>query len=219
MDASSGYQTLQLDKRMIPDNIHMSISQIQICKITITKENRWKIKELSNVFGTTGDISCKIQLRQHSQWWDIKESTEISRQETLKLNTDKCHFRCKCIPFFSEKVCRCGLPAVPYKLHMLIEMSPPKSKKESMDVGKNHTRASMTKNDVLWWIWTTIFRNWHIQINPGCRTITSKKRNDLPKTHGMRQLHMRTNSIYKQGHRKCGNMIQQYRWRSTKHIP
>ena len=48
----------------------------------------------------------------------------------LKLNKDKCHFRCMLIPFFSEVVSREGVqPDLP-KIGALTKMLAPKNKKE-----------------------------------------------------------------------------------------
>ena len=48
----------------------------------------------------------------------------------LKLNKDKCHFRCTSIPFFGEVVSRDGMQPDLQKISALTEMLAPKSKKE-----------------------------------------------------------------------------------------
>ena len=48
----------------------------------------------------------------------------------LKLNKDKCHFRCTSIPFFSEVVSREGIQLDLQKIRTLTEMLAPKNKKE-----------------------------------------------------------------------------------------
>ena len=48
----------------------------------------------------------------------------------LKLNKEKCHFRCMSIPFFGEVVSRQGVQLDPQKVRPLTEMLVPKNKKE-----------------------------------------------------------------------------------------
>ena len=48
----------------------------------------------------------------------------------LKLNREKCHFRCTSIPFFGEVVSRHGVQPNPQKVRTLTEMLAPKNKKE-----------------------------------------------------------------------------------------
>ena len=48
----------------------------------------------------------------------------------LKLNKDKCHFRCTSISFFSEIVSRDGMQLDLKKINALTEMPAPKNKKE-----------------------------------------------------------------------------------------
>ena len=48
----------------------------------------------------------------------------------LKLNKDKCHFRCMSIPFFGEVVLREGVHPDPQKVRALTKMQAPKNKRE-----------------------------------------------------------------------------------------
>ena len=48
----------------------------------------------------------------------------------LKLNKDKCHFRCTSIPFFGEVVSKDSIQPDPQKIRALTEMPAPKNKKE-----------------------------------------------------------------------------------------
>ena len=48
----------------------------------------------------------------------------------IKLNKDKCHFRCMSIPFFGEVVSREGIQPDPQKIRALTKMPVPKNKKE-----------------------------------------------------------------------------------------
>ena len=58
----------------------------------------------------------------------------ICRQVNLKLNKDKCHFRCTSVPFFSEVISRHGVWSDPQKLKVLAEMPPPKIKKGTSSI-------------------------------------------------------------------------------------
>ena len=51
----------------------------------------------------------------------------------LKLNKEKCHFRCMAIPFFSEVVSTDGIQPDPRKISTLTEMPTYKNKKELQD--------------------------------------------------------------------------------------
>ena len=53
------------------------------------------------------------------------------RQVNLKLNRDKCHFRCTLIPFFCEIISQNGVQPGPQKIKALVEMPSPKIKKNS----------------------------------------------------------------------------------------
>ena len=48
----------------------------------------------------------------------------------LKLNKDKCHFRCTSIPFFGEVVSREGIHPDLQKIRALTKMQAPKNKRE-----------------------------------------------------------------------------------------
>ena len=48
----------------------------------------------------------------------------------LKLNKDKCHFRCTLIPFFGEIISKDGVWPDPRKVKALTKMPPPNNKKE-----------------------------------------------------------------------------------------
>ena len=50
------------------------------------------------------------------------------RQVNLKLKKDKCHFRCRSVPFFGEIISWNGVQPDPRKIKALVEMSPPKNK-------------------------------------------------------------------------------------------
>ena len=56
--------------------------------------------------------------------------SQICRKENLKLNKDKCHFRCTSVPFFGENISRQGMIPDLRKLKALRDMPPLKSRKE-----------------------------------------------------------------------------------------
>ena len=89
-------------------------------------------KELSNMFGIADDIivvGYDTDGKDHDEtlWRVLK----ICRQVNLKLNKDKCHFRCTSVPFFGEILLWHGVKLDPQKLNVLMKMSPPKIRKNS----------------------------------------------------------------------------------------
>ena len=52
------------------------------------------------------------------------------KEVNLKINKDKCHFRCTSIPFFGEVVSRKGIHPHPQKVKALTDMPAPKNKRE-----------------------------------------------------------------------------------------
>ena len=46
------------------------------------------------------------------------------QQVTLKLNKDKCHFRCTSVPFFGEIILQHGVKPDPQEHKALMKMSP-----------------------------------------------------------------------------------------------
>ena len=87
--------------------------------------------ELLNIFGITSDIlitGFNELGRDHDD--RVDKVLKICRKANLKLNKDKCHFRCIDIPFFGEIVSRDGTYPDPRKLKALMDMSPPRCKKE-----------------------------------------------------------------------------------------
>ena len=87
--------------------------------------------DIPNIFGIAEDILV-IEYNKHgadhnkavynvlNQCWDVN----------LKLNKDKCHFRCTSIPFFGEVVTRQGVQPDPQKVRAMTEILTPKNKRE-----------------------------------------------------------------------------------------
>ena len=58
------------------------------------------------------------------------KSTTDSRHVNLKLNKDKCSFRCTSVPFFSKVISRNVVKSDLQRLKAPMEMPPPKNPKE-----------------------------------------------------------------------------------------
>ena len=82
--------------------------------------------DMSNVFGITDDV---LVVGYEDDGKDPDETMQKvlqrCREVNLKLNKDKCHFRCTSIPFFGEVILRNGVQPDPQKIKALIEMPPP----------------------------------------------------------------------------------------------
>ena len=87
--------------------------------------------DMPNVFGIADDI---LVIGYDKYGTDHDEAVyKVLRQHqdvNLKLNKDKCHFRCMSIPFFGEVMSREGIQPDPQKIRALTEMPVPKNKKE-----------------------------------------------------------------------------------------
>ena len=57
--------------------------------------------------------------------------TKDVQTSKLKLNKDKCHFRCTSVPFFGEIISRHGVKPDLQKLKKLTEMPTPNTKRNS----------------------------------------------------------------------------------------
>ena len=63
--------------------------------------------DMQNVFGITDDIlgvGYEDDDRDHNK--TVQKVLQRCREVSLKLNKDKCHFRCMSIPFFGEMISR-----------------------------------------------------------------------------------------------------------------
>ena len=96
---------------------------------------QWKIDEIfndiPNVFGIAVDILV-IGYDKDGTDHDgaVYRVLRGCQDVNLKLNKDKCHFRCTSIPFFGEIVSRDGKQLDPWKISALTKMPVPKNKKE-----------------------------------------------------------------------------------------
>ena len=65
---------------------------------------------MPNVFGITDDILVVGYEGDGSDHEDtVQKVLQRSRKVNLKLNKDKCHFRCTSVPFFGEQILRNGV--------------------------------------------------------------------------------------------------------------
>ena len=141
IDTSSGYHNLKLDKQS-------SYLTTFSCPFGRYSYKRWPFRavpagnafqqkideifnDMPNEFGIADDI---LVIRYDKDGADHDAAVyNVLRQfhdVNLKLNKEKCHFRCTAIPFFGEVVSREGVQPDPWKIKELTEMPAPKNKKE-----------------------------------------------------------------------------------------
>ena len=86
---------------------------------------------MPNIFGIADDI---LVIGYDEKGADHDEAVHTvlrqCKEVNLKLNKDKCHFRCTSIPFFGKVVSRRGIQPDPQKIKVLTDMPAPKNKKE-----------------------------------------------------------------------------------------
>ena len=89
------------------------------------------VNDISNVFGIADNI---LVIGYNKDGVDHDESVysvlEWCQDVNLKLNKDKCHFRCMSILFFGKVVSRKGIQPDPQKVRALTKMPAPKNKWE-----------------------------------------------------------------------------------------
>ena len=97
-----------------------------------------KIGEIFNdlpyVFGIADDIlvvAYDSDSKDHDD--TLQNVIQICRQVNLKLNKDKCHFRCTSVPFCGEVLFRDRMLLNPQKLKVLTEVPPSKTKKDFLE--------------------------------------------------------------------------------------
>ena len=72
---------------------------------------------MPNVFSITDDIlvvGYKENGRDHDE--TVQKVLQRCREVNLKLNKDKCHFRCTSVPFFGEVILRIRVQPVLHKI-------------------------------------------------------------------------------------------------------
>ena len=87
--------------------------------------------DMENIFGITDKI---LVIGYDENGADHNEAVHKvlrwCKEVNLKLNKDKCHFRCTSIPFFGKVVSRKGFQPDPQKIKVLSDMPASKNKKE-----------------------------------------------------------------------------------------
>ena len=86
---------------------------------------------MPNVFGIVDDI---LVIRYYDDGTDHNEMVykvlQRCKEVNLKLNKEKCHFRCTFIPFFGEGILRREVQPDPQKIKVLMDTTPPNNKRE-----------------------------------------------------------------------------------------
>ena len=141
IDVSSGYHNLKLDKQSsylttfaCPFGRYR-YKRLPFGAVLAGDMFQHKIDEIfndmQNVFGIADDIlviGYNKDGADHDEavYKQLKQCQDVN----LKVNKEKCHFRCMSIPFFGEVVSRQGVQPDPQKVRALTEMPAPKNKKE-----------------------------------------------------------------------------------------
>ena len=87
-------------------------------------------KDMPNMIGIADDILVAVyeaNCKDHDE--TVRRMLQRCRQVNLKLNKDKCHYRCTSVPFFGEIISWNGVKPDPQKIKALLEMPPPKIKR------------------------------------------------------------------------------------------
>ena len=88
-------------------------------------------KNIPNVFGIADDIlvaGYEADGKDHDK--TVGRVLQRCRPVSFKLNKDKCHFQCTSVPFFEGIILHNGVKPDTQKIKALMEMLPPKNKKE-----------------------------------------------------------------------------------------
>ena len=90
---------------------------------------------LPNVFVIADDIlAAGFNYLRKDHDATLDKVLRLCRKANLKLNKDKCLFRCTSIAFFGEIISRHGVSPNLRKVQVLVDMPPPKSKKGIADI-------------------------------------------------------------------------------------
>ena len=115
IDASSGYHNHKLDTQS---------SYLTTFSCPFQRKMDEIFNDIPNVFGIPDDI---LVIGYNKDGADHDEAVysvlEQSQYVNLKLNKDKCHFRCTSILFLGEVVSRKGIKPDPQKVRVLTNMA------------------------------------------------------------------------------------------------
>ena len=87
--------------------------------------------EMPNIFGIVGDnliIGYDNDGTDHNE--TVHKMLQRCKEVYLKLNKEKCHFRCTSIPFFRKVISRRGVQPDPQKIEARMDMPAPNNKRE-----------------------------------------------------------------------------------------
>ena len=141
IDASSGYHNLKLDEKPLYLTTfscqfgRYRYKQLLFGVVPVANMFQCKIDEIfndmPNIFGIVDDILV-IGYNNAGTYHDemVCKVVQRCREVNLRLNKEKCHFRCTSIPFFGEVISRRRVQPNPQKIKALIDMPPPKKKRE-----------------------------------------------------------------------------------------
>ena len=135
-----GTRTLKLSKTIISSHFYMSLWQVQNspdCLLELCQQIICSSKKFGKIFRNMPNIFIKVDDvlivgyddARRDQNRTLRQVMQICHWEILKLNKNKCHFRCTKEPFFEKVISREGVHPNPKKLYMITEMFP-NNKKE-----------------------------------------------------------------------------------------
>ena len=87
--------------------------------------------DMPNVFGIVDDILVVGSIdngKYHNK--TVCKVLQRCIEVNLKLNKDKCHFRCTSVPFFGEVILRNGVQPDTQRIKALIDKPPPNNERE-----------------------------------------------------------------------------------------
>ena len=140
IDVSSGYHNLKLDEK----SSYLTMFSCQIGRYRyiglsfgaaptgdmFQRKIDEIFKDLLNVFDIADDIlvvGYEADGKDHDKI--LRRVVKMCKQVNLKLNKDKCHFRCTSVQLFGEIISRQGMKLDTQMLKDLMEMPPPKTEK------------------------------------------------------------------------------------------
>ena len=141
IDMSLGYHNLKLDKQ----SSYLTIFACQFGRYrykhlpfgAVPAGNMFQCKideifnGIPNVFGIADDILVVEYDKDRTDHDEaVYKVLRWCQDVNLKLNKERCHFRCMSIPFFSEVVSRDGMQPDPQTVSVLTKIPAPKNKKE-----------------------------------------------------------------------------------------
>ena len=141
IDASLGYHNLQLDTKSLYLTMfmcpfgrywhkHLPFGAVPAGDMFQHKTDEI-FNDMPNVFGIVDNILV-IGYDEDGTDHDtaVHKVLRWCKEVNLKLNKDKCHFRCTSILFFGEEILKEGIQPDPQKIKALTDMLEPKTKKE-----------------------------------------------------------------------------------------